>query len=74
MVGIPKAVQQCPPCRWFFLLLMIIFAGFAVAFAVLLGPDGKYEDVAIKLFTVMMADFQWDYITESILHQPSGVW
>ncbi|EFJ44379.1 hypothetical protein VOLCADRAFT_118752 [Volvox carteri f. nagariensis] len=48
--------------RHFFTLLGMIFGGFAIAFAVLLGPGNTYEGVAFKLFSVMLGDWQFDYL------------
>ncbi|KAG2492902.1 hypothetical protein HYH03_008816 [Edaphochlamys debaryana] len=58
--------------RYFFLLLGMIFGGFAIAFAVLLGVDNLYESVAFKLFSVMLGDWQYDYLVD-MLHV-EGMW
>lgn len=44
--------------RYFFLLLGMIFGGFAISFAILKGGATPYAGVAIKLFTIMLGDFQ----------------
>ncbi|KAG2451828.1 hypothetical protein HYH02_003604 [Chlamydomonas schloesseri] len=52
--------------RYFFALLAMIFGGFAIAFAVLLGESNTYEAVAFKLFSVMLGDWQYDYLMDMI--------
>ncbi|KXZ52570.1 hypothetical protein GPECTOR_9g614 [Gonium pectorale] len=58
--------------RYFFTLLGMIFGGFAIAFAVLLGANNTYEAIAFKLFSVMLGDWQYDYLLD-MLHT-EGAW
>ncbi len=58
--------------RYFFILILTIFGGFAIAFAVLLGGQNQYLGVALRLFTTMTGDFSADYL-EQVLTYP-GAW
>ncbi|GLC75104.1 hypothetical protein PLESTF_001594300 [Pleodorina starrii] len=48
--------------RYFFTLLGMIFGGFTIAFAVLQGKGNSFQSVAFKLFSVMLGDWQFDYL------------
>ncbi|GIL50181.1 hypothetical protein Vafri_6307 [Volvox africanus] len=58
--------------RYFFTLLGMIFGGFIIAFAVLIGPKNTFQSVAFKLFSVMLGDWQFDYLVD-MLHT-EGQW
>ena len=54
----PRPHPSPEPRRHFFVLLGLIFGAFAVAFAVLSGPANSYAPISLKLFTVVLGDFQ----------------
>lgn len=61
-----KQIQHFPllpqDLRHFFILLGVLFAGFAIAFMVQLGRMGSYADSNLHLFTAMTGDFTADWV------------
>lgn len=60
--------------RFFFILLGILYGGFAIAFNMQLGGESdQSQPTAVYLFTTMVGDFSTSFVLSSVL-QEEGQW
>ncbi|KAF5843415.1 hypothetical protein DUNSADRAFT_16913 [Dunaliella salina] len=67
-------VETVKDVRFFFILLGILYGGFAIAFNMQLGGESdQSQPTAVYLFTTMVGDFSTSFVLSSVL-QEEGQW